>query len=701
MIRPPVSDLGVSWWGPLFPDAAGATYTVPAVAAELALGNPLTSFGGALENAKIRALVAGADGNDITIRFVDDSLSDTGDLNEDTGAKTVVVHFVGGATTVSDIYHLLAVGSELVELVGTWNPGDLLASDDDEFSPTHLADGADETGGVPARYWGPLFPDAADSEAALDFIPGNGPAGVATFALLLEGATANYGWATDVFKSYSGKEQRRGLLDDPRLGLAGTAHLVGDRSLAARNDLQRYASLGSEFMIALPYEEATIAGPAEGDGRFVRVYDASLLDWANPGQRVIVVDDDDDEDEATTVDAVVQSVVDDVIELDVSALGTAREGGRIVPLVAAFLDARQAFARYPNPETAVERWALSARAATFGFTVAATPAELALGNPLQVFGGALEDAKIIARTRGAAGNGITVEFSADSLSETGELEEDAVARTVLVKFVDGATTVENIRDLLAAGSALVRLVGDPDLDLDGVLLDGDDEFPPTPLAGGEDESAAEVGRGATLAAFGARVIYDRGVDVDTTADDSLQAMNEIVDLGGVPIGVGTATVPDWGRQIAIGRTSRIEFQWLKRFLDAVKGRWKTFYLPTFRNDLLAMTDSPDGGTEGDITIDLTHGDFNLWADTHDLLQLELEDGTEVYCEITDANDNDDGTMALTLQVDTDDPENSFPASQPIVRISWLELCRLEKDDVEIEFKAAGFEFKSSARVVQQ
>jgi len=692
------------YWGPMFPDARGPMFTAPASPATLALSG-LGLSSDALVNATIRARAAGPAGNNIRITF--DPVYAFGDEVEENigGDIDVIAHFDGDTATAGSVASMINGQSTLVEIVGTWSPDEAMSTDD-SFSEVHLEGGQDARTRGPLAFWGPHFPDRPGGPGEVEeFIPGTGPAGVATFALQLEDATLQLTWITNVFKSYSGLERRASNLDDPKQVYSGSTYLLGDDALEIRNQLARYAALGSPFLLGLPFEEIIIEGPGEDDApRSFRVSaDAlELLDWANPGQRVVVMSADGSE----FVEAVLQAAEDDTMWLDLELGELGRYGSRVQPAVAVYLEPQQGFTRWPHPSDRVEQWNMTSRAALFGFLRAALPAELSLEDPVTV-SSAMQNVVLKARSPGVAGNDITVEFNNDALTGDGELQEDTVAKTVVVKFLDGDTTVQMIADLINVGSSLIRMTGTwlDDGSGDSFPQAAEDQFGPTNLAGGTDESPATMGVGVLLKRWpnDNRIIWDRGIDMDATVADSIQAMNEIVDLGGAPISIGMAEVPDWGRQLAMSRSNDAEqWQWLKAFLFAVRGRQRSFWVPSFRNDLFALSDGPGGTGVGEITIDSTHGDFFFWWPTRKMIQIEQDEGFS-YVEIINAVDNGDGTITCTIRpgIFLDPPGPPLPPASPITSISWMELCRLERDEVSIQFKNAGFIARFIARGVQQ
>lgn len=199
-----------------------------------------------------------------------------------------------------------------------------------------------------------------------------GAAGAATFVLSLEpGTKLTLTWSTDIYRSYSGNEQRSSPFPLPKQRIEGVAFLVDAGSRDARGALQRAAAAGSTFMLAVPYEETIIAADTIAATVAVLSVGSTLgLDWALAGQRVIVIGVD-----GAVVYAVIQSVTATTISVIVSdrtgtltfaQLGTAgRAGGRVMPLLQVLLDPSQGFARYP---VTVDLWSIHATAAVFGWT---------------------------------------------------------------------------------------------------------------------------------------------------------------------------------------------------------------------------------------------------------------------------------------------------------------------------------------------
>lgn len=495
--------------------------------------------------------------------------------------------------------------------------------------------------------------------------PGQGPSGSATFALDLEdGYTLTWRWPTNVIKSRSGKEQRISRNDAPKESYAGSALLFDDQPAATRATLARFMALGDAFLLGLPHESATLTQAASGTT--VYVTSTSLLDWKNPGQRVIV----ESPDRSEHVDGVIQSTTSTSITLDVAPGLVGGIGGRIMPSRPVYLEPEQQFDRYP---VNAERWNLQARAATFDFAM--TLASLALG-PLTSHVG-LDSATVTAKNPGAAPTFAMID---DSIAGEFLVETPSA---VEVHYTNGGgapgqTTVADLQALLLT-SSVVQPTG---IWGSGLLTAGD-AFAATALTGGD--TSGPIGTGATVETYASHPVWDRPLSIDDTNADSIQAMTEILDFGGVPYAVGSADYADWGRTVAIYDETQEEWQWLKLFLATVKGRQKAFWLSTWREDLTYVSH---------VTSTLTvEGDVTAWYPLQrQHLHVQEADGSHVWCAITAVTDNGDGTFDVTT--------DAAPFVEPVM-VSWLELARFGSEEFSVEFKGAGFEMRTTATVVQR
>lgn len=506
-------------------------------------------------------------------------------------------------------------------------------------------------------FWGPHFPDLGD--VGLASIAPFDPGGVEILGYGFEnGMTLTLQWLTDIIKTSSGREQRIANLAAPKQFYSGQVVLEAADARGVRTMFAKYGATGASYVLGISYESMTLT--ADATGTQVHVSSTAFCDWKEGGQRVIVRDT-----EGNTAEAVVQSVIGGTITLDRAVGSVGREGGEIMPARTVFFDPQQGFIRYP---TDVEVWQLTARATNF--TWAPTRGSLNLSTVCD--SPALANATISARIGGI----MPITFSIWPFSFSGGVSVDETGGNVVVSLMGGASTVGEVEDLLNTAT-YVKLTGTFNR---ADILDVDSYFAATPLVGG---ALAEVGAGATLTSYASHYVWDYPVQIDQAAGDSVSMLTNIIDLDGRPTIIGSADYVDWGRQIKIAAKRGLAWQWLKKFLWAVRGRQKSFWLPTWRNDLAYVSHSGD-----EITVTSAINVRDWWPRQRRHLQIIQANGTMTYAEIT----------AVTGSVIT----LSAPlGSSPITKLSWLELCRFERDQIDVKFKGHNFSMQTDARVVQQ
>ncbi len=204
----------------------------------------------------------------------------------------------------------------------------------------------------------------------------------------------------------------------------------------------------------------------------------------------------------------------------------------------------------------------------------------------------------------------------------------------------------------------------------------------------------EWGAGATLDELGGRPILTSIPLGNDPADETFSHHTDRVDFGAVyDVSYGSERA-----QIVRAHAFRIagdaERQWWKLFLATVRGRWGSFWLPTWRSDLELDSQPVDEFLV--VSTTETPNYVTTWwlNEAHRALQLELEDGTLLYREVVAATDNLDGTATLEL----DDPVDTGSLGDVTV-VSLMEKCRLSSDDVEIVHEPAVAHLRLSAIVL--
>lgn len=201
-----------------------------------------------------------------------------------------------------------------------------------------------------------------------------------------------------------------------------------------------------------------------------------------------------------------------------------------------------------------------------------------------------------------------------------------------------------------------------------------------------------VGVGATVNSYDGLPVWDVGIQIEE-ASQPLASGVSLVDVGMRVGAVGWQTEADWMRTLRLDGRSQAEWQWLKAFLEAVRGRWKTFLLPSGRPDLVPVGDASAGTlvVEGGAA-----GQPNYVTDwfpslAHRRLKLVKTDGGSAYRKVSSCIDNGNGTQSLTLD---------SPLAGALGRVELLEQARLQNDSVSVTFRGTRFEFTETAKVVQ-
>jgi hypothetical protein len=200
-----------------------------------------------------------------------------------------------------------------------------------------------------------------------------------------------------------------------------------------------------------------------------------------------------------------------------------------------------------------------------------------------------------------------------------------------------------------------------------------------------------MGVGATVNTHDGIPVWDVGIPL-AVARQPLRSGTELADYGSRISAVANWTQSDWERALAVESSKVADWQWLKAFLDAVRGQQMPFLLPTGRPDLVPLGDA-SGGTllvEGTPAAGYVTGWFPSLA--HRRLRLLKTDNTFAYRTVSGAIDNGNGTQTLTL---------ASALTGSLARVELLETCRLDRDEVTVTFDGPRFSSSIAASVVQR
>jgi hypothetical protein len=188
------------------------------------------------------------------------------------------------------------------------------------------------------------------------------------------------------------------------------------------------------------------------------------------------------------------------------------------------------------------------------------------------------------------------------------------------------------------------------------------------------------------------LIWDRGNDIDATADEALHTLGEIVDMGALPFAIGGAHAPGWTRALRYRSTSQADWQWFKAFVHLLRGPQGAFLLPTDRADLTYVA-TVGGAIKVASSSVAGAGDYASWWESaaHRRLMVTLDNGARQYVTVTVAPvNNGDGTLTLTLDA---------VVVGTVVKLSLLEQVRLEEDAVSVTWDGATFSVALTVRSV--
>jgi hypothetical protein len=130
---------------------------------------------------------------------------------------------------------------------------------------------------------------------------------------------------------------------------------------------------------------------------------------------------------------------------------------------------------------------------------------------------------------------------------------------------------------------------------------------------------------------------------------------------------------------------RAEIKKLKQLLLALRGRQKSFYLPTFIDDMTVVANLSTGGN----TLDIDHIGLARFVGTKgqpkNTIRLTFTDGSSLVREIVSAAEVSSTVERLTL-------DSNWPADRTIgeiERVEFLELHRFDTDQFLLRFSRVG------------
>ena len=156
-------------------------------------------------------------------------------------------------------------------------------------------------------------------------------------------------------------------------------------------------------------------------------------------------------------------------------------------------------------------------------------------------------------------------------------------------------------------------------------------------------------------------------------------------VGGVFNTIVGRTVPETTTFLGIDVHTEAEAFTIRKILYGLKGRQKTFWLPTFRNDFTVTTTIGSA----DLTITFEENDFDRFVtdapDPWSGLYIELFDGTQFFRLITGSTPPVAGEESISIN----SPLGQIVTAAEIRFASLLVRCRLNQDRISIDHMRLG------------
>lgn len=184
--------------------------------------------------------------------------------------------------------------------------------------------------------------------------------------------------------------------------------------------------------------------------------------------------------------------------------------------------------------------------------------------------------------------------------------------------------------------------------------------------------------------LGGRLILDDALIIDQTLSEALEQRSVVIDsLTGGWDAFTFEPHSRRGSEIRLVSIARPRLQSLRALAHYLRGRWRSFYVPTFWEEFLPTQTISSAGTV------MTFENFGFHkfvagASPRGAVRVTLTDGTKISRLIASTAEIDDDEETLTVTA----AWGSTATPAQIRRVEFLELVRLDSDDVRIEHASA-------------
>ena len=169
---------------------------------------------------------------------------------------------------------------------------------------------------------------------------------------------------------------------------------------------------------------------------------------------------------------------------------------------------------------------------------------------------------------------------------------------------------------------------------------------------------------------------DESEDLSSSYQRNLLTLDSRMALPAVLDTAGLAMPVQGYRWLELGRVARSRY---RQLLYALIGRVGELWVPTHADDLTLATQITEGGTTLEVE-NIGYARFGLQRTGRKDIRIELYDGTVFHRRITDSTEVSGDLERLEINAAL----GRLVRPSDVARISWMTLCRLDSDSVEID-----------------
>lgn len=175
------------------------------------------------------------------------------------------------------------------------------------------------------------------------------------------------------------------------------------------------------------------------------------------------------------------------------------------------------------------------------------------------------------------------------------------------------------------------------------------------------------------------VLSQRPDESEDLTSSMQRLLTELDNQTGIPSRIDVAPHAFTAQRYSWVLSGRAEHTALRALLYFLQGRYKALWVPTFADDMTLLSSVSE--TETFIRIaNIGYTRFAAMAPGRRDIRIELRDGAVFHRRITDSSEMDADIEHLVI----DSSFGRIISAGDVSRISWMALCRLDQDDIELK-----------------